>query len=455
MPITLPGLGSGLDVNALVDALAQIERKPIDAISRRQGNIRAATQTLSSFSTKLATLQTAARALSTSSGFSAFAVTSGDTTSIGVSASGAASAGGYDITVQQVAREQRTFSDAMASSSTAFGVTATLRIAVGSGTPVDIGIDPTDNLSSIANKINGSGARASAAVLFDGSQYRLQVRGTETGAANSLAFTETGISLGLSRPENTAQSAQDAVMLVDTLTVRRPTNQVTDVIPGVTLNLLRPTSGPVAVRVSADPTAMRQRVTAFVNAYNDMIGLAHAATGFGQSRAANPELAGDRTVRAAVDSIARIIASPVAGASGRYTSLGSVGLTSTREGTLQLDSDRFDQALVQDAPGVARLFVTDAGTGASGVMSQFVSVIDSYTTAVNAPLRERIDSFGRVSRRLAEDADRMQQRLDRYTQSLRAQFANVDKVMSRYRSLQNAVASIGGNSNSGSSGGGI
>ncbi|MEI8257470.1 MAG: flagellar filament capping protein FliD, partial [Deltaproteobacteria bacterium] len=365
--ITFPGLASGLDVTAIVDGLVNFESQPITKLQTKQSQIQSASQTISTFATKLATLQTAARALATPGGFGAFAATSSDS-AIVATATGAASPGAFSVSVTALAQEQRTYSGTQASATAALGWSGTLQIGAAGGTPASIAVTADDTLSSIATKIGSSGQRVSASVLYDGTNYRLQLRGLDTGAASALSISESGFSSGLADPANTAQNAQDAVLTVDGLSIHRSTNQVTGVVPGVTLALTRLTTTPATVQVNSDSTALQQKLATFVNAYNDIVSSGHTAAGFGGQKAANPTLAGDRAIRSTLDSLSGVLSSAIAGTGGRYTTLYSVGVGRNGDGTLKLDSTKLSAALQADSTGVARLFVTDPAIGATGVM---------------------------------------------------------------------------------------
>ena len=297
----------------------------------------------------------------------------------------------------------------------------------------------------IAARISSSGARVSAGVIYDGTTYRMQVRGLDTGAANAISFTESPAlqsTIGLSTATNTYQTAQDAQFTVDNITMTRPTNQVRDAAPGVTLTLLRTTTSPTRITVSNDTTALRTKVQAFITAYNDVVNTAHTLTGFGAQRATNPELASDRVVRGAAERMSRILTSPVTGTSGRYTTLGSIGINLQNDGTLRLNDTNFNAALSADPVSVARLFVTDTTTGATGVMATFNTTVTDLTTSVDAPLRARSEALATRSRRMGTEISNMQRRLDNYSDSLRAQFAATEGESGRYNSMAGSIRNL-------------
>ena len=441
MTISIPGLGSGLDVDGLVSTLTQVERQPITQLLTRQRQVDSAKSTVSAFSTKLSALQTAARALSTRDGFTSFAATSSDTAVV-ASAGGGAAAGAYNIEVVNLAREQRTWSNTQVASNTALGMTGTLSITVGGGAAVNVTLAGTDTLSDVAAKISSSGARVQSSVFYDGSTYRLQVRGMDSGAANNVTFGETGFSLGLSTPANTYQTSQDSEIRVDGVRVTRATNQVSGVIDGVTLALVRTTTTAARVSISSDPAALKSKVQAFVTAYNDVVNAANSATGFGATKATNPVLAADRSIRGSMDRFRGILSASVAGTSGRYQSLGAAGVVLNNDGTLRLDATKLETALTADATGVSRLFVNDVATGSVGAMKSFMDTVDSLATDSNGAVRSRIDSLDRQSRGMTTQVDKMELRVTAFTAGLKRQFANLDASMARLKTASAAASSL-------------
>lgn len=451
MGITISGIASGLDVNTIVDGLVKAERVPLDRIAAQKTNVTAARDTLTAITGKLATLRTAAADLANPIHFSSFAASSSDPAVVST-VTGVASTGSFDVEVTSLAREQRTYSDTQTSSTDALGLNGNLSIQVGAGTAVNVAFASSDSLGAIAAKISSSGARVSASVLFDGTAYRLQVRGLDTGAANDVKFVETGDVLGLATPANTFQPASNAILLVDGIEVQRPTNQIVGVIPGVTLAITKKTTTAASINVASDPDALAKKIQTFVSAYNDVVSSSHAAVGFGTLTASSQVLAGDGTVRSALDKLARVIGTPVTGASGKYKTMTAVGLASKADGTLALDVGKLTSALATDPSSVARLFVVDAPSAATGAMGTMKSLIDQLTLGKTAPLANRLSSFAAQMRRMDTDTETLQRHLDTFAVQLRARFTAIESVMSKAKlqtdALNNNLTAF---SNSGSS----
>jgi len=441
MAISLGGLGSGIDTNGLVDSLVGVARQPIAALDKQKTRIDSASTTLSGISSRLATLKNAALALSTSVGFSSFSAASNDTAVV-ASASGSANPASYSVSVTQLAKAQKSRSAALGASNVAAGQAGTLSIKVGTADAKPVSVLATDTLADIASKITASGARVTASVFNDGSGSRLLVHGIDTGAENAFTITEQGTTFGFNDSGNQYETAQDALLTVDGMAVTSKSNQVTGVIAGVKLALVKPTTAPATVQVTSDTAALKQKVTTFINAYNDFVNTSHNATGFAGTKASNPMLAADSTVRGALHRVGALLGAAVPGSSGTYTTLASVGIKASREGTFSLDATKFDAAMTADPDGVRKLFVTEASLGATGVMKSVMTAIDGLVTGSKAPLQARIDRMGAQSKRLADQKVKMEQRLTTYEEQLKRQFNSMDTAVSKYNAMGAALNSI-------------
>ncbi len=446
MPIQFGGLASGLDVESIISSLTGIEQQPIQNLSSSKALVDQAVSTLGTFTSKLSALRSAAQALKDPKQFASFTASSTDT---GVTASifGAAASGSYDVSVSALAREQKTFTDPQSSSTTALGFAGSLTMTI-NGVVTNVTVNATDSLADLAANINGSGGRANAAVIYDGTNYRLQVRGLDTGAANAITFAENGFTLGLNSSSNQYQTAQDAALKVDGVSITRPSNSIVGVIPGVTLALSNTTSSTAKVKVAADPAALQTKVNTFVSAYNAVIQMGQQTAGYGSTKAQNSELAGDSSIRSVLGRLSALLSAPINGTSGLYSSLGAVGLGSTKEGVLQLNASKLSTALSADPSAVAKLFVTDATQGATGIMDSFVAAINTMIDDPSSIVAARVTGLQTKSRGITKKVDELQARLDTYTTRLRAQFTAMDQAVSAYKASGNAITNFLNSNNS-------
>jgi flagellar hook-associated protein 2 len=438
---TFGGLASGLDTNAIIDAIVAAERVPVTQARNRQTSINSALTTVNNVSSKLSNLKSAAQALSTALGFSSYKSTSSDAAVV-ATVSGVASPGTFDLTVQQLAKEQRTYSDVQGSNTAALGMAGTLDLAVGSGAPVSLAIGAGDSLADVASKINGAGLRVSASVIYDGAAYKLQVRGLDSGAANSVSFVENGFSLGLSTPANTVQTARDARIVMDGNIITRPTNQFVGVVPGVTLALTKESASPVTIQVESDPTSLKTKIQAFVTAYNDVVTTAQTASGWGSQKPGNSLLAGDSALRTVLDKLSSSVGNNVPGTTGAYQTLASIGVSSNRDAKLQIDDAKLTAALSANPTAVTRLFVEDAQTGSVGAMKGVMTLVDQLATNSNSTLKTKSESLSGQAKRLDDDIASIERRVDLMATQMRQRFTQLEMIMTRYKAQGNALAGL-------------
>ncbi len=432
--ITFGGIGSGMDTEGIVTGLVQASSGTLNTLKNRANDTDSAVSTLSSISSMLSTLQKAVGALADSRDAASYSATSSNS-AVAVTANGTAQPGAYSITVSKLAKEQRNYSSAFASSTTALAQSGTLNLQVGSASGVDVAISDSDTLEDIAAKINASGARVSAAIFNDGSEYRLQVRGLDTGAANTISFS--GLDLGLGAGQ--VQGAQDAELQIDGFTVKRSTNQIAGAIQGVTLALTQESTSPINVTVASDPAATQKKLQAVVDAYNAVVNKVHASAGYGTMKAANSELSGDSALRSLTQRLSSTLLSRVSSGS-QYDTLGSIGLSSNRDGTLTLDSSKLSAAITKDAAGVTAVLA--GANGGDGVMDLMNTLVKDMTAA-NGTIALRQDSLSSRAKSLRDQANREQDRLDRYAESLRKQFTSMDSAVASNQALLSYLFSLG------------
>ena len=448
--VTMGGLGSGMDIEGLVSGLVKANGVTLTKLQNQASSFRTAAATLSDIGSTLSTLQTAVTALSTNTGVGGLMASSSDAAVV-VSASGAALPASYEVTVSTLASEQRTYSKTFDSSSGELGQIGNFTLQVGAGTAKTISVLATDSLDQIAGKINQAGIRASASVFYDGSKYRLQVRGLDTGADNSIAFVENGTVLDLngdgSSPTGgkTVQTAKNAKLTIDGFEIERSTNQIVGAVPGVTLALTAKTTGTATVNVTSDPKDLQTKLTTFVNAFNAVIKAAHTAAGFGTQAAKVDALAGDFSLRALTNRLNAAVTAKGA-TSGSYQTLQDIGVSLDRNGLLTLDTTKLSKAMTADPATVVNLMARTSGVSTGGLMAKFGDDLTKITDPNKGLLTTRNESLTKQAKRIDERVTSEQARLDAYSDRLRKSLGNMDakvgadKVM--LQALTNTFSSL-------------
>ncbi len=443
-PLTsFSGLATGLDTDAIVSSLVAVAALPIRRLEQQQADNSSIRFRLDTIRQRLDTLKSSLEELDSRSEVLATGTTSSDESVLSVSATGGASLGTYDVTVTNLATAERTYSNAFADIDGAglFG-TGTLTIQVGSGDAVDVTVDGTTTLNTLATAINDAGAGVNAAVIFDGTNFRLQVAGEATGLENAITFTESGgLSLGLDDPANEVVAADDARFTIDTLAMTRPTNQVVSAIPGVSLDLQD--VGSSTVRVDRDPEALLAKVRDVVDAYNTVTNGINAEFVFTGAARTGDSLNGDSTLRGLQSQLGFDAVQPFAGVpSGDFATLAELGITSTQTGALELDESIFTAALDADPEAVVQLFVGDADAGIEGIVERFSRTVDLYTDVDTGLLTTRVDALEEENRDIDDRIRSRQDRVDQFEANIRRQFVNLETTVAGLQAQGDQLTSI-------------
>ncbi|RMG98234.1 MAG: hypothetical protein D6705_06435 [Deltaproteobacteria bacterium] len=439
MPVvSFSGLASGLDTASIVEGLLKVERIPIQRLEAENSDYRAQLGILDDLGAALGKLRTAAQDLDTLAEFAAYTATS---TSEGVAtatASGESVPGSYEVEVTALATAQKTYSNGFADADAALSASdQTLSLTI-DGVTTDISVAAGATLRDVADAINASGADAVAGIFYDGSSYRLQVTGTETGAAAAISFTDTGLGLGLEDPANTVTAAQDAQLTVDGFAVTSSSNTLTDTLPGTTITLEG--LGTTTITIDSDPTAVEEKVQAFVDAYNEVFGIINAQVGEGKG---TDTLNGDATVRTIEQGLANLVTLPIGNltdADGNPLILADLGIETNRDGTLIFDSTELSERLAEDFRGTARYFAGDDTAGVAGMGDLMDDLLDGYLDTTDGLLEARKDG---INDRISDNEDRidaLEAYLATYEENLNAQFTALEQAMAAMRSQQSYLA---------------
>ncbi|ABA58823.1 Flagellar hook-associated protein 2 [Nitrosococcus oceani ATCC 19707] len=407
--ITSTGIGSGLDVESLVNQLVAAEGRPQQLrLNRQEAKMQATLSAMGTLKSELASFKDAVSKLDSPSAFQAIKASVGNRDLLTASAAAKAATGTYSVEVQQLAQAQKLASKAFADSSAALG-TGTLSFRFGSydnntntftGNPDRtaqiVTIDSAHNsLSGIRDAVNEADIGVQANIINDGTGDRLVFTAQTMGLANSLeitvsdedgnnldesglsqlAYDPTGADSGSGKSLTETVAAQDARLVVDGLTVTRPQNTITGMIEGVTLELnSAELDSPTTLTVAADGHIASKSVNGFVEAFNSLAKTLNSLSSYNPETQEKGPLLGDASLRGIENRLRRVASDTVTGLSGPYRTLADIGITTQRDGTLKLDESKLQQVVESDPEAVARLFT--GGGSSSDPLVRFVEATD-------------------------------------------------------------------------------
>ncbi|WP_291820460.1 flagellar filament capping protein FliD [Bosea sp. (in: a-proteobacteria)] len=410
---------SDIDWNALIEVAVQAKLSKADTIDLKitanEAKI-AAYQELQSLLSDVADAADALRAVSgtSNSGTDVFLDRAAYLTANGdVDASAALSAtvedgsdvGSYDIQILQLAKAHKIAGSTQASKSEDLGLSGVMSLGVVDGEAVELTITDTMSLADIADAINAeseeTGVQATVLRVSD-SSYRLVLSGVETGetiAASAVSGDDVLASLGVTNSDgaftDVLQEAQDAILTLDGITVTRSSNNIDDLLDGVTLHLYQTTQDDpdtdsdvsITLEVGADVSSAKEAIQALVDAYNafrDFVATQQTLASDG-TVAEDAVLFGDGTMRSATLSVYSALTATI-----DDESMALIGLSFDSDGTLVVDEDTLDNALLDDLDTVKALlsFQMDASSGQLKLLSRGTSVPANFTLDIS------VDSSG-------------------------------------------------------------
>jgi flagellar hook-associated protein 2 len=263
-------------------------------------------------------------------------------------------------------------------------------------------------------------------------------RGTDYNIDFSSSTAAVSSGLGFDDTANRTVEAASASLTINGVEVTSDTNTVTDAVPGMTITLTGTNAGDaITVEVSSDPEAIEEKVQAFVDAYNDVVNFISTNSIYDTDEGIRGAFVGESGVRRVSSGMQSIVTGVYSDLGQEYDSLTLIGISSTSTGTLEIDSDKFQEILLSDPDQVADLFTSD-----DGFIAAMNDQLDVYTDSTTGSLSVRKDSIeGRITD-LNDDIDAMNDRIDRLESRLRSQFTRMEASIGELQSTGAFIASM-------------
>ncbi|CAG18497.1 Hypothetical protein PBPRA0042 [Photobacterium profundum SS9] len=283
-----------------------------------------------------------------------------------------------------------------------------------------------------------------ATLVRSGDGISMVLNGKDTGVTNAIGAITVAIApadikgntLDLALPVNgqkSLQTAEDATVQFGSMTLTSATNKMENVIDGITLNIKE--KGTVNVKVERDEASVNSTIKSFVADYNKIIETVNTYTKSSEDKAA--ALSGDSATRSMVSRLRGVIGAEYG--SSTYNTLSQLGITTTRQGTLEIDQKKLDKALEDDFDAVSKLFIGDGVQ--TGMMDKMMVVLDDYHKN-GGTYDRRIDQLEYNNKQIAEDREKLDSRMEAKTLSLRAYYARMDSQIARMNQTQSMLVSM-------------
>ena len=259
-------------------------------------------------------------------------------------------------------------------------------------------------------------------------------------------------------PLKAIETASDAVMEIEGIEISRSSNVIDDLLPGVVINLHKPSDEPVELSVESDKESIKNAIIEFVGYYDELIAELNILTGRSEDiveeitylsdeeRAKALDrlglLQGDITLMQLKSRLQTIVMNAYETSAGSELALlDQVGISTnavgSRSGTLsrtrlrgylEIDENTLDQAIESKLSAVKELFGRDTDSDLvvdSGVAYLLDSYIQPYVET-GGLVSIRLDTIdGRISR-TTNRIETEQEKLEAKEQDYRRQFATME-----------------------------
>lgn len=292
---------------------------------------------------------------------------------LAVSVDDEAELGIYTVQVSSIATTHKVSSAEVAGKTTALGLSGSFTLSETSGTATPITVTADMTLTQIAAAINGASATTGVTatlVKTSDAGYTMVLASADTGQSITAVDTSGGIlnSLGVLDADGgyvKQQAATQAVVVIDGVTVTSASNDIEDVLPGVSISLYNDSAGgTITLEVGQDLDDVSTAITDFVTAYNTYRTLAVLnQTTDSNGAVEGAVLFGDGLLRSTNSALYAVLGMSVEVDDETYT-LSSLGITYGDDNSLEVDSDTLEQMLIQH-PDVVQAFFQQSVSSSS------------------------------------------------------------------------------------------
>lgn len=464
--ITFSGLASGIATDDIIEKLMAVERKPVDRLENEKIYETNRLKAYGQLNTRLNSLREAVGAMNLTSEVRTTKATLSSTSAF-TATSNSAQTGTYSIAVTQLAQVQKTVSEGYASTTTSLFGRGNI-IVNGKAIAIDEINNSLTGIMSAINAVSGD-TGVSATIINDGTGGSTAFRLVLTGKDASTTFSVTSSLIdGEGDPiafnTTTTQTAQQAKIKVDGIEVVSNSNTITDVIAGVTLNLNA--TSPVAsegpppvytatrMDITADTGALKEKISAFVSSYNKIMewiaeGYEEDAGSATTNETTDTEsseeeslsyyLRGDATVNSIKRSLQSMLSDAV-NTSGSLQILSEIGISTNRDGTLNLNNSKLDRALESNFEGVAKLLAGEDAV--QGVMQKFNTRLLDITSATKGMYAEKRERYESRVDQLDTQIDQKTAMLDKREAMLLARFNAMELLVSNLNSQSSYITQL-------------
>jgi flagellar hook-associated protein 2 len=346
------------------------------------------------------------------------------------------------------------------------------------GKTITVAVDGGSTLTQLKNAINNDSDNPGvvASIINDGQglpdSYKLVLTGEDTGAQYQITSvshtfdTTFGSGGELGGGFTRSQWATNSMIKVDgypsetDIYLQRDTNQIDEVITGVTLNLHD--AGEAEITISNDIETIYSAIEAFINAVNYAQSYIREATKFDEDGEETGILIGNYSyyiLKSRIDSALNAKVSGLVDGTDPYLCLADIGIVTDPDAdgawvikTSAVDSSgvkvgtTLREALAANPEAVANLFISNTEKGSTGVAARTYEEMLDLTDSSTGTLNVLIKNYNTIVDNIDEKIEKEETRIETYRQHQLERFARLETTLSTLNSesaaLESALAQL-------------
>ena len=294
-----------------------------------------------------------------------------------------------------------------------------VNLVVGS-TTYNLSVVHNNSLNGLVQAINNAGAGVTASV----------VGGSLSIATNNNSATT--IQLNDMTPVNVISNknqGSNADFFLNGIEVTRPSNTISDVIPGVSFTLQGKTTGSVNLSVSSNPSQLSNALQALVTNYNALAN--QVSQHVGQSGGA---LVGNSIIHEISSDMQQLVTYWNPSTSSSIHSLSDLGVTFDTTGKMSFDSTVIS-GLSDNQVSDAFKFLGSSSSGFGALAKNFTQLTDPISGLIPLQLSSDQKSYNELSDQITT----LNQRVSQVQSAMMAKLQAADALVAQLQSQQNAV----------------
>lgn len=298
----------------------------------------------------------------------------------------------------------------------------------------------TTTPAGVVEAINAANKGVTASLVdtgTGGNNFRIVLSG-DTGIAGTFAVTSSiSDDLGFGDADKTLQTAQDAVINFEGLTINRGSNSVNDVISGTTIDLNGVTSSAVRLNVTSDTSTLKTSLQDVVTAYNSLNSSLDnmGSVKDGSTDTLNGALAGDGSLISYIkNNIRTAVFNESSTKSGNVNALRDLGISIDRSGKMTFDETTYNSMVLNNFDDISKMLT--AGTSnqsaydtASKGLSQDIATTLEGLTDKDGIVTTRSTNASSVLADHKEELTKLETRMTAVYQRYLSQFTAMESMM--------------------------